>query len=127
MSALGRRGAIQVYNNHRSQATAFVFVKHNLEDTLPTMVSALLTQLDQVPYSHVADHAMWFGASLRRKHSFWNKKRGELYDMITQLGSPTFFFTLSVADTKWTDLHMLMPCPRPTFFLHKSNGEFITI
>ena len=29
--------------------------------------------------------------------------------MITQLGSPTLFFTLSAADTKWPDLHTLMP------------------
>ena len=99
---------------HRSQATASVFVKRNLEDTLPTTVSALLTQLDQVPNSHVADHAMRFGSSLCGTCSFWSKKRGELSDMITQLGSPTFFFTLSVANTKWHDLHMLMPFPPPT-------------
>ena len=60
--------------HHRIQAIASVFVKHNLEDTLPTTVSALLTQLDQVLDSHVADHAMHFGASLCGMGSFWNKK-----------------------------------------------------
>ena len=29
--------------------------------------------------------------------------------MITQLGCPTIFFTLSADDTKWPDLHKLMP------------------
>ena len=33
--------------------------------------------------------------------------------MINQQGTPTFFFTLSAADTKWPDLHALIPtqCP----------------
>ena len=29
--------------------------------------------------------------------------------MITHLGCSTLFFTLSAADTKWPDLHTLMP------------------
>jgi hypothetical protein len=29
--------------------------------------------------------------------------------MITQLGFPTLFFSLSAADTKWPDLHNVMP------------------
>jgi hypothetical protein len=33
--------------------------------------------------------------------------------MITQQGTPTFFFTLSVADTKWPDLHSFMPRHAP--------------
>ena len=76
---------------HRSQATAAVFVKRNLADTLPATVSALRTQLSHLPDSRVADHAMRFASSLRGTRSFWSKRRGELCDMITQLGSPTFF------------------------------------
>ena len=76
---------------HRSQATVAVFVKHNLANTLPATVSALRTQLSQMPDSRVADHAMCFGSALRGTRSFWNKRGGELCDMITQLGSPTFF------------------------------------
>ena len=43
---------------HRSQDTVAVFVKRNLADTLPTIVSALCTQLSHLPDSRVADHAM---------------------------------------------------------------------
>ena len=100
--------------HHRIRATTSIFVKRNLEDTLPTTVSTLLTNLDQVLDSHVVDHVMRFEDSLRGTRSFWNKKRGELYDMITQLGSQTLLFTLSVVETKWIDLHMLMPCPHPS-------------
>ena len=31
----------------------------------------------------------------------------ELINLIDQIGSPTLFFTLSAADTKWPDLHRL--------------------
>ena len=54
---------------HRSQATAAVFVKRNLADTLPATVSALRTQLSHLPDSRVADHAMRFASSLRGTRS----------------------------------------------------------
>ena len=54
-----------------------------------------------------------FGSSLRGTRSYWNKSRAELTNMINQQGTPTFFFTLSAADTKWPDLHALMPSKSP--------------
>ena len=33
--------------------------------------------------------------------------------MINQQRTPTFFLTLSAADTKWPDLHALMPSKAP--------------
>jgi len=52
---------------------------------------------------------MWFGSSLRDTRAYWTKFRSKLTDMITQLGCPSLFFTLSAADTKWPELHNLMP------------------
>lgn len=43
---------------------------------------------------------MQFGSSLRGTRAYWTKCRFELTDMITQLGCPYLFFTLSAADTK---------------------------
>lgn len=40
--------------------------------------------------------------------------------MITQIGSPTFFFTINAVDTKWHNLDMLMPGKCPT----KSNDAY---
>ena len=34
---------------------------------------------------------------------------GKLCDMIAQIGMPTFFYTLFMADMSWPDLHDLMP------------------
>ena len=45
--------------------------------------------------------------------------------MITQLGCPSLFFTLNVADTKWPELHSLMPVPSHSHSLneHRMNVE----
>ena len=58
---------------HRSQATTTVFVKRNLADTLPATVLALCTQVSHLPDSHVVDHAMRFGSTLRGTRSVYNK------------------------------------------------------
>ena len=52
---------------------------------------------------------MRFGFSLRGTREYWLKCRSELRDMITQLGCPSLFFTLSEADIKWPELDNLMP------------------
>ena len=51
---------------------------------------------------------MRFGAHLRGTRPFWTQRRSELTSMITQLQCATLFFTLSVVDTKWPDLHAVM-------------------
>lgn len=99
---------------HRSQATTSIFVKKRIEDNLPTTVAELRQHIQNTPNSMLPDQIMRFDSGLRRTRSVWNKRRGELTDMITQIDNPTFFFTLSAADTKWHDLHMLMPGKSPT-------------
>jgi len=50
---------------------------------------------------------------LRGTRSYWTKCHAELTDLLHQIGSPTIFFTLSVADMYWPDLHALMPGTPP--------------
>jgi len=99
---------------HRSQTTASVFVKKYIENNLPTTVSDLRQCLHDSPDSKLPEKIMQFGSAIRGTRSFWNRRRSELTDMITQIGSPTFFFTLSTADTKCHDLHMIMPPSVPS-------------
>ena len=101
---------------HRSQSIAAVYIKKNTEDNFPTTTFELNTRLEQTPSDNLPDQIMRFGASLRGTRSFWHKSKNELTDMISQLGCPTFFFTLSAADTKWPDLHAVMPGTPPTSF-----------
>ena len=45
---------------------------------------------------------------LRCSPSFWEQKKKELFAMIRQLGSPTFFVTFSSAETKWCELLVIL-------------------
>ena len=41
---------------------------------------------------------------VRGSPQFWSLKKKELLATVRQLGCPTFFFTLSAAETKWPEL-----------------------
>ena len=99
--------------HHWSNAAASIFVKKNLEDTLPPTVHELVNQLEDMPNDKIGERVTIFGSSLCGTRSYWNKSRDELTNMINQRGTPTFFFTLSAIDTKWPDLHALTPAKCP--------------
>ena len=94
---------------HHIQSSALVFVEKNIHENAPTTIHELRQQLIDVPDNKVTKHLMRFGSSLRGTRAYWAKCHSELTDMITQLGSLALFFTFSVTDTKWHDLHTLMP------------------
>ena len=48
-----------------------------------------------------------FCSNLRSSRPYWYTRSQELKDMIEQLQSPTFFFTLSAADLQWSELYRL--------------------
>ena len=101
---------------HGSQSIASIFIKKNIEDNFPTTISELNNCLEQTPSDKLPDQIMHFGATLHGTWSFWQKSKNILTDMISQLGWPTFFFTLSATNTKWPDLHAVMPRTPPTSF-----------
>ena len=51
-----------------------------------------------------SDEAYKILAQDRTSPSFWEKKMRDLMAMIRQLGVPTFFLTLSAAETRWNEL-----------------------
>ncbi|XP_057850600.2 uncharacterized protein LOC131061102 [Cryptomeria japonica] len=94
---------------HRSQQTASVFLRTNLENSIPTTLQALREQLQSTPFDQLPNQLMRFAASLQGTRAYWKRSRKDLTTMIHQLGTPTLFFTLSAADTKWPELHKLFP------------------
>lgn len=105
---------LNILMRHRSQSTASVFVQKHLECSLPTTILALQQRLKDLPDDKLADQVMRFGSIIRGTRPFWSHRRGELSDMVIQVGCPTLFFTLSATDTKWHDLHNVMPSTAPT-------------
>ena len=47
--------------------------------------------------------------TVRGTRPYWSMEGAKLRDMIYQIGTPTFFYTLSMADMSWPDLHKMMP------------------
>jgi hypothetical protein len=47
--------------------------------------------------------------AVRGTRPYWYMEGAKLKDMINQIGTPTLFYTLSMADLSWPDLHRLMP------------------
>ena len=59
---------------------------------------------------NLANEIAYFSSPLRATRAFWYKRCAELKEMITTLGTPTLFFTLSAADLHWPELyHLLAP------------------
>ena len=57
-----------IYNvimRHRSNTTASIFVKKNLEDTLPPTVHELVNRLQDMPNDKIGEQVTRFGSSLR--------------------------------------------------------------
>ena len=81
---------------------------------MPTTIEDLCIHLQDIPTDKLPEHVMRFGAHLRGTKAYWTLRRSELTNMITQLQCPTLFFTLSAADTKWPDLHVVMQEASPT-------------
>lgn len=72
-------------------------------------IQELHQQLSNLQNNKLVDKLMHFGSCLRGTRAYWTKWYSKLTNMINQLGFPTLFFTLSVAHTKWPDLHTIMP------------------
>ncbi|XP_059070792.1 uncharacterized protein LOC131860401 [Cryptomeria japonica] len=116
-----------IYNlmmRHRSQQSVAMCIKTNLEDSLPHNLHGLKEYLQNKPSNELPNHIMRYAASLRGTRAFWSKSRRDLTTMIEQLGAPTLFFTLSSTDTKWPDLHKLLPKKMSTT-VHNNRRQFI--
>ncbi|KAK3907787.1 ATP-dependent DNA helicase [Frankliniella fusca] len=82
-----------------------LFIKNNKEFENMT-IARLKTLLQEKP--HLIKKLMYYSSNLRGTRSYWNARCGELTDMVSQLGLPTFFLTLSSADMHWPDLYKLL-------------------
>jgi hypothetical protein len=111
--------------HHRSQATTAVFVKNNIHDNSPIKILDLRQQIIDLPDNKLIEHLMHFGSTLQDTRAYWTKCCVELTDMITQLGCPTLSFSLSAADTKWHDLHNVMPKNAHSRRLNEHLKKFI--
>ena len=92
---------------HRAQNSSAVIVKKSFQD-MPITINDLQEHIENIPHSHLVDHLMCFGTTLRGTRSCWAKCRAELSNLLHQIGILIIFFTLSAVDMYWPNLHALM-------------------
>lgn len=104
---------INMIMRHCAQNSSVVFAKKILQD-MPIIINELREHIENFPHSHLVDHLMHFGTTLRGTRSYWAKCRGELSDLLHQIETPTIFFTLSAANMYWPNLYALMLGTKPS-------------
>ena len=57
---------------HRAQNSSAVFAKKSLQD-MPITINELQEHIENVPHSHLVDHLMHFGITLRDARYYWAK------------------------------------------------------
>ncbi|XP_059067685.1 uncharacterized protein LOC131858462 [Cryptomeria japonica] len=67
---------------HRSQQSASVFLRTNLEDSISTMLQALREQLQSTPSDQLPNQLMHFAASLRGTRAYWKRSCKDLTTMV---------------------------------------------
>ena len=87
--------------------------KKNIEYGIPTTIEDFCKELIEFPDTKLAEWLMRFGSFLQGTKAYWNICHSDITNMISQISCPTFFFTLSAADTKWSHLHKVMPNSAP--------------
>jgi len=87
-------------------------IKHNQNDADFTL--AEFNEIMREPSSSRSVNLMskifYYSKEITGSNSYWNKIREELKTIIKQVGVPTIFFTLSMAEFHWQDFLSLLKC-----------------
>jgi hypothetical protein len=54
--------------------------------------------------TRLAKQILYYGSTIAGTPSYWSRQQKNLFSMVTALGKPTFFLTLSAADTLWPEV-----------------------
>jgi Helitron helicase-like domain at N-terminus len=100
--------ALNLIFRHRSMQRGKYLFSRNISHHNMT-VGQLKEALSRHDGPHLAADIVRCLKTVKATRPYWNMEGGKLRDMIAQIGTPTFFYTLSMADMSWPDLHKLMP------------------
>lgn len=100
-----------------------VFVKKN-EMFSHMSVLQLKQHLESNP--NVISQIMFYSSRLRSTNAYWRSRCSELLDLVSQLGPPTIFFTISCADFHWKNLWRLLGYSDPSQLTSQDKARIIT-
>ena len=100
--------ALNLIFHHRAMQRGKYMFSRNISHHCMT-IAQLKTSLSAHDGPQLAADIARCLKTVKATRPYWNMEGGKLRDMIAQIGTPTFFYTLSMADMSWPDLHNLMP------------------
>jgi ATP-dependent DNA helicase PIF1 len=100
--------ALNIIFRHRSMQHGKYLFSRNISHHNMT-IGQLKHALSQHTGARLASDIVRCLKTVKATRPYWNMEGGKLRDMIEQIGTPTLFYTLSMADMSWPDLHKLMP------------------
>ena len=100
--------ALNLIFRHRAMSRGKFLFSRNV-GSRNMMVGDLKRSLSGNGGTELAEKIIRCIKTVRGTRPYWSLEGAKLRDMLNQIGTPTFFYTLSMADMSWPDLHKLMP------------------
>lgn len=63
--------------------------------------------LHSYSYNSLMSKLLHYAKNILGTNAYWNLSKDDLKTIITQVGAPTIFWTLSCADFHWPEFHIL--------------------
>ena len=82
------------------------FLKQNPSEANLT-INDLKGMLHSQSYDSLMSKLMQYAKNVSGTKAYWNRAKDDLKTIITQVGEPTIFWTLSCAEFHWPEFHKL--------------------
>ena len=101
--------ALNMKQRHHLLSQANVYLKQHPNDAALTL-HELRSMIDKSTSEQLMSRLHKYVSKVQGTQQYWYQRSLELKTLIQTKGSPTFFFTVSAADTYWPELHTnIMP------------------
>ena len=98
--------AFNMLQRHRMLSQGTIFLKQNPGQSHMS-VEELKEMLHSKSYSEVMSKLIHYAKNVTGSDAYWQKANDDLKAIISQVGPPTVFFTLSCAEYHWPEFHHL--------------------
>ncbi len=102
--------ALNMKQRHQLLSQAKIYLHQHPRDANLTLED-LQAMVGEMSAEHLMKRMQRYASKVQGSNQYWFQRYLELRTLLEQRGSPTFFWTVSSADTYWPELHSLMPHP----------------
>ena len=100
--------ALNMKQRHQLLSQAKIYLLQNPGDA-NLSVDDLKTMVGTTSADYLMKRLQRYAAKIQGSNGYWFQRHQELQALLEQKGPPTFFWTVSSADTYWPELHSLLP------------------